>query len=235
MLWQVLLLPQEGFRELHTWTPNSVVVKMLSWVAQDPGPNPLSDSGSCWNQHLSGGSWSSLPGVPKYSWAKQGNKGFPALQMRHTAETDCWAPTSAAVNTKQISTWRLAWPWPLSFPQSFAGACWSVHSPGRWELRIVSLSQKRGLAQLGWIPTNRAINSSSCSLEQLWIYPFFCFGFCGCAQTIIFWMEYFVLIEMRLCSFLSSAKNILAYSFNLKKLFLFRSWITVIYKTPVWV
>lgn len=63
------------------------------------------------------------------------------------------------------------------------------------------------LHSFGEFPTNWAINSGSCSLEQLWMYPFLCFGFCGCAQTTGFWMEYFELIEMRLCSFPSSCKG----------------------------
>lgn len=60
------------------------------------------------------------------------------------------------------------------------------------------------LHNLDEFPASWAINSSSCCLEQLWIYPFLCFGCCGCAQTTGVWTEYFVLIEMRLCSFPSS-------------------------------
>jgi len=95
------------------------------WHKTQVQTHPLSDSGRCWNPHLSGESCSSLPGVPKYSWRKAGKEGLPSL-----AEADCWAPESAAVNTKQLSAWGLAWPWSLGFPQSFAGACWSGHSPG---------------------------------------------------------------------------------------------------------
>lgn len=134
------LLPQEGFRELHTQTPNSVVVRLLPRVAQDPGPNSL-----CLIQDDAGANTFLRKVVPAclgYLNIHGANEG----RLSSTADdvhdrSDCRAPVSSAEpRTKWISPWGLA---------GFAGAGWSVKSPGRTECGILCLGWKRDLANLG--------------------------------------------------------------------------------------
>lgn len=145
------LLPQEGFQELHTWTPNSAVVKMLSWVAEDPTPNLLSDSGICWNKHPSGESSSSLHGLPKYSLSKAVKEGFSSLVDRRFCVEVEFLGSSFCCHEYKVEQCHRAGlaliPW---IPQSFAVVCWSGCLPGRWALWIASCKQRRSLSQLGW-------------------------------------------------------------------------------------
>lgn len=115
--------------------------------------------------------------------AKQGKKGFLALQRRRVVEADCWAPASAAVNTKRIRTWGWLGPGPSASPRALLGHAGQYTLLAGESSGLYLLVGGEVLNSLGEFPTNWAINSSSCSLEQLRIYPFFCFGFCGRAQT----------------------------------------------------
>lgn len=160
------LLPQEGFQELHTRTPNSLVVRLLSWVAQDSGPNSL-----CLIQDDAGNSTFLRKVVPaclgylNIHGAKERRLSSAADEVHY--RSNCWAPASS---TELHTEWVRAWGWPALLGQAGQYSLWQVRT---WD-RISWLEERFCKAWVNFSPTGLLIKEPALRNSCEFI-PFFDF------------------------------------------------------------
>lgn len=143
------LLPQEGFRELHTQTLNSMVVRLLSWVAQDPGPNSpcVIQDGAGTNTFLRKVVPACL-GYLNIHGTKERRLCGTADKVRYSS--DCWAPASSA---EPQAKWISPWGWLALLGQA---GHYSLLAGERSGSHV--LVGREVLQSLGEFSTNWAIN-----------------------------------------------------------------------------